>query len=102
MRYPVELQEHWYTDVEPLTIRPVMPEDAAKLDALFHRMTPEDVRYRFFAAIRELSPEQLAKFTRLDYEKDMAFVAVRDSTGDVVGVARLVREDDPAVGNLRL
>jgi acetyltransferase len=98
MRYPVELLEHWDTDVEPLTIRPILPEDAGQLDGLFHRMTPEDVRHRFFAAIRELSPKQLAKFTRLDYEKDMAFVAVRDSTGEIVGVARLAREDDPAVG----
>jgi acetyltransferase len=98
MRYPVELLEHWDTEVESLTIRPIRPEDAGKLDALFHRMPPEDVRHRFFAAIRELSPEQLAKFTRLDYEKDMAFVAVRDSTGEVVGVARLAREDDPALG----
>ena len=89
--------EHWEADVESLTIRPVRPEDAGKLDALFHRMTPEDVRNRLFVAIRELSPEQLAKFTRLDYEKEMAFVAVRDSTGEVVGVARLAREDDPAV-----
>ena len=98
MRYPLELLEYWETDVEPLTIRPICPEDAGKLDALFHRMTPEDVRHRFFAAIRELSPEQLAKFTRLDYEKDMAFVAVRDSTGEIVGVARLARENDPAIG----
>jgi acetyltransferase len=98
MRYPVELLERWETDVESLTIRPVRPEDAGKLDALFHRMTPEDMRHRFFGAIRELSPEQLVKFTRLDYEKDMAFVAVRDPIGEVVGVARLAREQDPAVG----
>jgi acetyltransferase len=97
-RYPAELREHWETGGESLTIRPIQPEDAAAHDAFFHRLTPEDVRHRFFAAVRELTPGQLAKFTRLDYEKDMAFIAVRDSTGETVGVARLVREDDPSTG----
>ena len=97
-RYPMELREHWETGGESLTIRPIRPEDAAAHDAFFHRLTREDVRHRFFASVRELTPGQLAKFTRLDYEKDMALIAVRDATGETVGVARVAREGDPAVG----
>ncbi len=48
--------------------------------------------------LRELTPAQLAKFTRLDYERDMAFIAVREMTGETVGVGRLMRGDDPLVG----
>jgi acetyltransferase len=97
MRYPTELEEHWDAAGEDLVIRPVRPDDAPAHDAFFHRLSPDDVRLRFFALVRELTPEQLAKFTRLDYEKDMALIAVRASTGETVGVARLVREGDPAL-----
>ncbi len=96
-RYPVELEEHWEAGKEDLLIRPIRPTDAAAHDAFFHRLTPEDIRSRFFAAVRELTPAQMAKFTRLDYERDMAFIAVREATGETVGVARLVRGNDPSV-----
>lgn len=96
--YPAELEEHWSAWGEPLEIRPIRPEDAAAHDAFFHRLTPEDIRLRFFAAVRDLTPAMLARFTRLDYDRDMAFIAVREATGETVGVARLVREADPEVG----
>jgi acetyltransferase len=88
-RYPSELVERWDGAGAPLIVRPIRPEDASAHDAFFHRLTPEDVRFRFFAAVRELSPAQLARFTHPDYEKDIAFIAVRESTGETVGVARL-------------
>jgi acetyltransferase len=96
-RYPTELEEHWEAEGEKLLVRPIRPTDAAEHDAFFHRLTPEDVRLRFFAAVRELSPKQLTKFTRLDYDRDMALIAVREATGETVGVARLAREDDRRV-----
>ncbi len=49
-------------------------------------------------AVRELTPQQLARFTRLDYEQDMALIAIRQTTGETVAVARLVRQSDPAIG----
>jgi acetyltransferase len=87
--YPKELEEHWDGAGEELTIRPIRPEDAPAHDAFFHRLSSEDIRLRFFAAVRELSPAQLARFTRSDYERDIAFIAVREATGETVGVARL-------------
>ncbi|HET6184448.1 MAG TPA: GNAT family N-acetyltransferase [Acetobacteraceae bacterium] len=95
--YPAELVEHWEGAGEPMTIRPIRPDDAPAHEAFFHRLSPEDVRFRFFAAIRELSPEQLRRFTRPDYERDIAFVAVREATGETVGVARLARTEIPGV-----
>ena len=44
--------------------------------------------------MRELSPEQMARLTQIDYDREMAFVAVREATGETVGVARLVCEDE--------
>src|SRR5580698_9195206 len=93
----VEPEEHWQAHGEQFLIRPIRPSDATEHNAFFHRLSPEDIRLRFFAAVRELTPAQLDKFTRLDYDRDMAFIAVREETGETVGVARLVREDDPVV-----
>jgi acetyltransferase len=83
------------TKGERLTIRPIRPEDAEAHGAFFSRLSPEDVRYRFFSAVRELSPEQMARMTQVDYDREMAFVAVRepaDGPAETLGVARLVRE----------
>jgi acetyltransferase len=94
-QYSEEPEERWEAGGEHLLIRPIRPADAAEHNAFFHRLSPEDIRLRFFAAVRELTPAQLDKFTRLDYDRDMALIAVREETGETVGVARLVREDDP-------
>jgi acetyltransferase len=87
--YPAELAESWVVGSETFTIRPIRPEDAAAHAAMFARLTPEDVRYRFFSSLRELSPERIARMTQVDYDREMAFVAVREN-GDTVGVSRLV------------
>jgi acetyltransferase len=93
--YPVELTEHWAThDGQRLIIRPIRPEDAEQHGAFFARLSPQDIRYRFFTAMRELSPEQMARLTQIDYDREMAFVAVREAGGETVGVARLVCEDE--------
>ena len=41
-----------------------------------------------FSAMRELSPDQTVRMTQVDYDREMAFLAVRDSTGETVGVVR--------------
>ncbi len=90
--YPAELMEHWTAGNETLLIRPIRPEDAEAHAALFSRLTPEDIRYRFFSLVRALSQEQIARMTQVDYDREMAFVAVREATNETVGVCRLVRE----------
>jgi acetyl-CoA synthetase (ADP-forming)/acetyltransferase len=91
--YPTEWVRLHDARGQPVVIRPVRPEDAAAHAAFFARLSPEDVRYRFFSAIRALSAEQV------DYEREMALLAVRPAApgsleGETVGVARLVREMD--------
>jgi acetyltransferase len=96
--YPAELSEQWRTGDEAFTIRPIRPEDAEQHGAFFQRLSPEDIRFRFFSAMRALSPEQMARMTQVDYDREMAFVALRDSTGETVGVARLVIDLDRRSG----
>ncbi len=93
--YPVELVEHWTTpNGERLLFRPIRPEDADQHAVFFSRLSPQDIRYRFFTAMRELSPEQMARLTQIDYDREMAFIAAREATGETVGVARLVCENE--------
>jgi acetyltransferase len=81
-------------DGERLVVRPIRPEDAEQHGAFFSRLSPQDIRYRFFTAMRELSPEQMARLTQIDYDREMAFIAARERGGDTVGVGRVVCEDD--------
>ena len=94
-RYPTELEERWQAGDELFLIRPIRPADAAEHDAFFHRLSPDDIRFRFFAPVRELTPAQREQFVRLDYERDMALIAVREGSGEIVGVARLTRDANP-------
>jgi acetyltransferase len=97
--YPAELVEQWTArDSERLTVRPIRPEDAEQHGAFFRGLSPQDIRFRFFSAMRELSPEQMARLTQVDYDREMAFIAVREASGETVGVARLVCDSDEAEG----
>jgi len=90
--YPAELVGHFEARGETLLIRPIRPEDAQAHAELFRRLAPEDVRFRFFSTMREISSEQMARLTQVDYTREMAFVAVREATGETVGVSRLIHE----------
>ena len=51
--------------------------------------------------MRELSPDQTVRLTQVDYDREMAFVAVRDATGETVGVSRLACDPDGRSVNSR-
>jgi acetyltransferase len=90
--YPADLVEQWRTKTgEMLEVRPIRPEDAEAHAGLMSRLTAEDIRYRFFSLLRELPPEQIARMTAIDYDREMAIIAVRGGS-QTVGVARLVQE----------
>jgi acetyltransferase len=96
--YPVELTEHRQIGPDRMTIRPIRPEDAAAHTAFFSRLSPQDIRFRFFSAMRELSAEQTARLTQVDYDREMAFIAIDETTGDTVGVSRLACDSDGRSG----
>jgi acetyltransferase len=74
-------------DGRRFVVRPVVPEDEPAFHDLFGRMTPEEVRLRFFAPKRELGHQMAARMTQLDYDRDMAFVV---ATPEQPGAARIV------------
>jgi acetyltransferase len=95
--YPRELEELVEWHGQPILLRPIRPEDGPAHLAFFDALTPDDVRYRMFVRVRELSASQLARFTQIDYDREMAFVAVRtDVQGNVetLAVGRVVADPD--------
>lgn len=100
--YPEHLAGRYVAAGRDFVVRPIRPEDAEAHAAMIRRLPPEDLRYRFFSALREVSPEQMARLTQIDYDREMAFVAVRMSDQATVGVARLVREVDGPRGEFAI
>jgi acetyltransferase len=78
----------------PIRLRPIRPEDEPLLIELAARMTPEDLRLRFFAAIRELTHEAAARLVRIDYAHDMALIAQPMHDEEILGVARYAATPD--------
>jgi acetyltransferase len=91
--YPQHLETIEKTrDGALIALRPVRPEDDKLLQDLFAHMSRQDVRLRFFAAIRELSQALVARFSQIDYDREMALIAQQDGT--TLGVARYFAEAD--------
>ncbi len=78
------------------TIRPIRPEDAEMERAFVDNLSPETKHFRFMNTFKRLSPAMLARFTQIDYDREMAFVAVIDDHGDEteIGVCRYVINPD--------
>jgi acetyltransferase len=72
--------------------RPIRPEDAPAIETMIAHMTPEDRRMRFFVPIEKLTPEQLARLTQIDYDREMAFVC--EGQDGLWGVVRLAADPD--------
>ena len=104
--YPTRYEHLW-----PLrgggeyTIRPIHPDDADMLQDLVQKLSPESRYFRFVSYMTELPPSMLAQFTLIDYDREMALVAVikeRHNADDgavseterIVGVSRYITNPD--------
>src|SRR5262245_10053004 len=79
---------------ERVLIRRARPEDVALYRDFLADVSAEDLRLRFFADVAELSAAEIDKLTHLDYRHDMAFVALDEDTGHMLGLVRLKDELD--------
>ena len=99
--YPEEDESHMVSvDGRRIFIRPVKPEDAPLFTALFKTLSPTTIYYRFFGALKELNPEMLARFTQIDYDREIALVAIDEEspTDNILGVARIIGDADGRTG----
>jgi acetyltransferase len=57
-------------------VRPIRPEDAGREKRFFDRLSDQSRYQRFMQYMRELPPKLLARFTQLDYDRELALVAL--------------------------
>ncbi|MEJ2658913.1 MAG: GNAT family N-acetyltransferase [Desulfobacterales bacterium] len=80
--------------VGELFIRPIRPEDASLLVQLFDALSRESVYFRFFSSLKMLPPSMLARFTQIDYDREIALVALwgTEPNEKMLGVARVITD----------
>jgi acetyltransferase len=106
MPYPAHLtQVRASPDGLYYTIRPIQAEDADRLQAFMKALSEESRYFRFISALSELPPKMLIRYTQIDYDRELALVAVvgPDSSLDgseapaderIVGVVRYLLNPD--------
>ena len=96
--YPKELEEEVTAkDGRTFVLRPVRPEDEPAFHLGFTRLTPEEIQLRFFTPMKTLSHVMAARFTQIDYDREMALVLAEEGApGEAMigGVARLAADPD--------
>jgi acetyltransferase len=95
--YPAHLVVQWNASRgEVVTLRPIRPEDAAIEQAFVQGLSPETRHFRFMNTLRELTPQMLARFTQIDYDREMAFIATlgREGAEQEIGVVRYITNPD--------
>jgi acetyltransferase len=77
-------------------LRPIRPEDEPTHHEFVRRVSAEDFRLRFFSPMRALPHSEMARFTQIDYEREMAFIATRNINGhsETLGVVRAITDPD--------
>lgn len=95
--YPSQLTTEWtQPDGVKVVIRPIKPEDANLEVEFVRKLSPESKYYRFMNTMRELPPAMVTRLTQIDYDREMAFVAVIEEEGaeTEVGVCRYAVNPD--------
>ncbi len=75
-----------------ILLRPIRPEDEPLEVELIQRTSRESLYFRFFGFTPGIDHKMLARFTHIDYDREMAIVAVVEEDGkpQIIGVVRIV------------
>jgi acetyltransferase len=96
--YPRELEETVrLPSGREVFVRPIRPEDAPAHRAFIAHVTPEDLRFRFLGVIRDVPPSEMARLTQIDYDREMAFIAIASNVAgypETLAVVRTVANPD--------
>lgn len=87
--YPVELERQLtLKDHSRLKLRAIRPDDAARERAFVASLSDTSRYYRFLHSVTALSDDMVARFTQLDYDREMALIALTPDGEKIAGVAR--------------
>lgn len=87
---------------EHIAIRRFRPEDKTLYSDFLRDVSAEDLRLRFFARVGELSAAEGNRLSHLDYSHEMAFIALDEKTGEMLGLVRLRDELDEATAEFAI
>jgi acetyltransferase len=88
--YPKEWERQaTLRDGSRILVRPVRPEDEPLYGPFFAAVTPQDLRLRFFAPVKEFGHNFIARLTQIDYARAMALLAIEEASGALLGAVRL-------------
>lgn len=87
---------------EKVCIRPLAPEDGKLYPDFLSEVTAEDLRLRFFAPMKQVNPALIDKLIHYDPKSAMAFVAIDEADGKLLGVVRLHDEPDGKAGEFAI
>jgi acetyltransferase len=92
--YPAALQQALpLPDGRVATLRAIRPEDAGIERDFVHRLSEQSRFLRFMFGLQDLSPAMLAKFTQIDYDRELALIVVlpgAQGAEQQIGVARYI------------
>jgi acetyltransferase len=100
--YPAEWSKEVSSGGFDFCVRPIKPSDIELYPEFLARISPDDIRLRFLAPRKNFPDEMLKRLTQLDYDRDMAFVALNKKTGALAGVGRLSGDPDRVVAEYAL
>ncbi|MGD7035107.1 bifunctional acetyl coenzyme A synthetase (ADP forming), alpha domain/GNAT family N-acetyltransferase [Methylotuvimicrobium buryatense] len=96
--YPHEMIQHYQLpNGMNICIRPIRPEDAEMEKDFVHKLSERSKYFRFMQALQELTPDMVVRFTQIDYDREMAFIAVteeQDGKPNELGVGRYMANPD--------
>jgi acetyltransferase len=88
--YPQQWERHVsLADGRAIFVRPVRPEDEPLYGPFFAGVSEQDLRMRFFAPVKQFTHAFVARLTQIDYARAMAFMAIEEASGELLGVVRL-------------
>jgi acetyltransferase len=88
--YPKEWERQLtLRDGTAILVRPVRPEDEPLYQRFFPGVSEQDLRLRFFAPVKEFGHAFITRLVQIDYARAMAFVAIEQATGDMLGGVRV-------------
>jgi len=104
--YPANLESSFtMRNGREVLIRPIRPEDEPNHHVFISKLTPEDIRFRFFGLVKALPHSQMARLTQIDYDREMAFIAIGQDEkheDETLGVVRIVATRDNSISEFSI
>lgn len=100
--YPSGWDRDFSTDGHRFSIRPIKPTDIRLYPEFFAKVSLEDIRFRFLGSRKNFPDQTLKRLTQLDYDREMAFLAIDADSGELAGISRISCDPDHIVAEYGL